>query len=69
MTQAAEPPAHLALTGANLGPPEHPQEQTQVDDQHPKVEIKTQLKPRGSVAKKEDQKPPHQLYKLQIKYT
>ena len=32
-----------------------------------KVEIKPQLKPRGSVAKEEDPKPSHQLYKLQIK--
>ena len=31
------------------------------------VEIKPQLKPRGSVAKEEDPKPSHQLYKLQIK--
>ena len=30
---------------------------------------KPQLKPRGSVAKKEDPKPSHQLYKLQIKST
>ena len=33
------------------------------------VEIKPQLKPRGSVAKEEDPKPSHQLYKLQIKST
>ena len=33
------------------------------------VEIKPQLKPRRSVAKEEDPKPYHQLYKLQIKST
>ena len=31
------------------------------------MEIKPQLKPRGSVAKEEDRKPSLQLYKLQIK--
>ena len=31
------------------------------------MEIKPQLKPRRSVAKEEDPKPYHQLYKLQIK--
>jgi len=36
---------------------------------HTKVEIKTQLKPRGSVAKEEDPKPSYQLYKLQVKST
>ena len=40
-----------------------------VDDPHVEVEIKPQLKPRGSVAKEEDPKPSHQLYKLQIKST
>ena len=40
-----------------------------VDDPHVEVEIKPQLKPRGSVAKEEDSKPSHQLYKLQIKST
>ena len=33
------------------------------------MEIKPQLKPRGSLAKEEDLKPFHQLYKLQIKST
>ena len=66
-TQAAAPPPHLALTGANPSPPGQPQEQTPVDDPHAEVEIKQQLKPRGSVAKEEDPKPSHQLYKLQIK--
>jgi len=37
------------------------QEQTPVDDPHEEVEIKPQLKPRGSVAKEEDPKPSHQL--------
>ena len=68
-TQAAAPPPHLALTGANLSPPGQPQEQTPADDPHAEVEIKPQLKPRGSMAKQEDPKPSHQLYKLQIKST
>ena len=38
-----------------------------MDDSHAEVEIKPQLKPRGSVAKGEDPKPSHQLYKLKIK--
>ena len=40
-----------------------------MDDPHAEVEIKPQLKPRGSVAKEEDPKPPHHLYKLLIKPT
>ena len=40
-----------------------------MEDSHAEVEIKPQLKPRGSVAKEEDPKPFHQLYKLQIKST
>ena len=40
-----------------------------MDNPHVKVEIKPQLKPRGSVAEEEDPKPSHQLYKLQIKST
>ena len=47
--------------------PGQSQEQTPVDDPHADVEIKTQLRPRGSVIKEEDPKPSHQLYKLQIK--
>ena len=39
-TQAAAPPPHLGLTGANPNPPRQPQEQTPVDDPHPEVEIK-----------------------------
>ena len=42
---------------------------TPVDHPHVELEIKPQLKPRGSVAKEEDPKPSHQLYKLQIKST
>ena len=67
-TQAAAPSPHLALTGANPSPPRQSQEQTPVDDLHAEVEIKPQLKPRGSVAKEEDPKSSNQLYKLQIKY-
>ena len=40
-----------------------------MDDPHAEVGIKPQWKPRGSVAKEEDSKPSHQLYKLQIKST
>ena len=61
MTQAAAPPPHLALTGANPSPPGQPQKQTLVGEPHAEVEIKPQLKPRGSVAKEEDPKPSHQL--------
>ena len=68
-TQAAAPPPHPALTGENPSPPGHTQEQSPVDDPHAEVEIIPQLKPRGSVAKEEDSKPSHQLYKLQIKST
>ena len=46
-TQAAAPPPHLALTGANPSPPGQPQEQIPVDDPHVEVGIKPQLKPRG----------------------
>ena len=40
-----------------------------MDDPHVEVEIKPQLEPKGSVAKEEDPKPSHHLYKLQIKST
>ena len=40
---------------------------TPVDDPHVAVEIKPQLESMSSVAKEEDPKPSHQLYKLQIK--
>ena len=63
-TQAAIPSPHLALSGAEPSPPGQLQEQTPVDDPHAEVEIKPQLKPRGSVAKEEEPKPSHQLYKL-----
>jgi len=48
------PPPHPDLTEADLSPPGQPQEQIPVDDQHADVEIKPQLKSRGSVAKEED---------------
>ena len=54
---------------ADPSPPEKSQEQTPVDDPHAEVEIKPELKPKGSVAKEEDPKASHQLYKLQIKST
>ena len=59
MTQAAAPPPHLALTGANPNPPGQPQEQTLVDDPHAEVAIKPPLKHKGSVAKEEDPKASH----------
>ena len=40
-----------------------------MDDTLVGVEIKPQLKPRGSVTKEKDPKPSHQPYKLQIKST
>ena len=52
--QVAVPTPHLALTGTDPSPPGQPQEQTPVGDPHADVEIKPQLKPRGSVAKEED---------------
>ena len=67
--QAAVPRPHLVLTGACPSPPGQPQEEIPVDDSYTQVGIKTQLKLRGSVAKEEDPKPSHQLYKLQIKST
>ena len=39
VTQAAAPPPHLTLTGANPSPPGQPQEQTPVDDPHAEVEV------------------------------
>ena len=69
MVQAATTLPHLALTGANPSLPGQPQEKTPVEDPHAEVEINPQLKPRGSMAKEEDPKPPLQLYKLQIKST
>ena len=63
-TQAAAPPPHLALTGADPCPPGQPQEQIQVDSPHEEVEMKPQLKLRGSVAKEEDLKPSHHPYKI-----
>ena len=40
-----------------------------MDNPHAEVEIKPQLKPRGSVTKEEDPKLSNQLYKRQIKST
>ena len=61
-SQAAMPPSHSSLTGAVSGanPSVSP---------HAEVEIKPQLKARGSVVMEEDPKPSHQLYNLQIKST
>ena len=68
-TQAAAPPPHVVLPGGNPSPPGQPQEQTPVENPHAEMEIKPQLKPRAIVAKEEDPKTSHQLYKLQIKST
>ena len=68
VAQAAAPPPHPALTGADPGPPGQPQEQTPVDD--PRAEgNKTTIESQGSVAKEGDPKPPRQLYELKIKST
>ena len=40
-----------------------------MDDLHADMEIKPELNSRVSVGKEEDQKPFHQLFKLQIKYS
>jgi len=55
---------HTWPSRANPSPPGQPQELTPVNDPHVPVDIKPQLKPRGSVAKEEDPKLSHQLYKL-----
>ena len=68
-TQVAAPTPHLALTRTKPSPPGQPQEQTTVDNPHAEVEMKPQLKPRGNVAKEQDPKDSHQLYKVQIKST
>ena len=39
VTQAAAPPPHPAVTGANPSPPRQPQEQTPVDNPHAEVEV------------------------------
>ena len=46
-TQAAVPPPHLALTGADPSPPGQSQEQTPVIDPHGEVEIRPELKTQG----------------------
>jgi len=53
-------PPHLVLPETDPSPPGQPQEKTPVDDSHTKVEIKPQLKPRGSVTKEENTKFSHQ---------
>ena len=53
------PTSTPGLTGANPSPPGQPQGQTPVDDTHAEVEIKPQLRPRGSVSEEEDPKPSH----------
>ena len=37
-----------------------------MDDRYVELEIKPQLKPRGSVTKEEDPKPSHQLYSCRL---
>ena len=37
-----------------------------MDDPHAEVDIKSQLKPRGGVAKEEDPKPSHQPYSYRL---
>ena len=69
VTYAAAPPLHQALTGANPSTLGQTQKQSPVNNPHAEVEIKPQLKPRGSVGKEEDPKPFHRVYKLQIKST
>jgi len=56
-------------TRANPSPPGQPEKLNPSGPPHVEVEIKPQLKPRGSVAKEEDPKPLHHLYKLQVKST
>ena len=69
MIQAAAPPPHLVLTGRDSGPPWKPQEQNPVYDPYAEVEIKEKLSFTGGEITEEDQKPFHQMYKLQIKST
>ena len=45
------------LAGTEASPPEQPQEKNPKDNPHAEVEIKPQLKARGSVTKEEDPKP------------
>ena len=51
---------------ANPRPPGQPREQAPVDDMHAEVEIKPQLKPRGSVAKEENPKPFHSCTRIRL---
>ena len=68
-TQAAELPPYLAFTGTDPSPSGQPQEQNPRGQPTCRGRNKTTMKPRGSVAKEEDPKPSHQLYKLKIKST
>jgi len=47
VTQAAVPPPHLALRGANPSPPGQPQEQTPVDDPYCRDGNKTTIETQG----------------------
>jgi len=58
VTQAAAPPPHLALTGADPSPLGQPQEQAPVDGPHAEVEIKSQLKSRAVWLRKRTQNLP-----------
>ena len=68
-TQEAELPPYLAFTGTDPSPSGQPQEQNPRGQPTCRGRNKTTMKPRGSVAKEEDPKPSHQLYKLKIKST
>ena len=68
-THSAAQPLHLVFTRADTSTPRAGPGANPVDDSHAEGEIKLQLKPMDTVAKEEDSKPSHQLYKLQIKST
>ena len=57
-TQAAVPPSHLALTGADPSLPGQPEEQTPVDNPLVEVEIKPQLNPGAVWLRKKTQSLP-----------
>ena len=52
----ATSPPHTVLPEEDPSPPGELQQQTPVEDSHAEMVIKTQLKPRGSVAKEENPK-------------
>ena len=60
-TQEAVPPPTWPSQGQTQALQGSLRSKTPVDNPHVEVEIKPQLKPRGSVAKEEDPKPSHQL--------